>query len=60
MPTQEEMQAAVDRMEAAKNALREYVERSTDADANPALHRKLTDDLRLAMNDFLRVMGSSS
>jgi hypothetical protein len=47
--------AASSRMGAAAKALHEYVERPSDVDANPALHRRLIDDLREAISEFLRV-----
>jgi hypothetical protein len=56
MPTREEMQAASDRLDAAEAALRAYVDRSPDIDADPALHRRLAEELRQANDEFLEIM----
>ena len=56
MATRDEMEAARTRMEAAEAALRKYTERSRDIDADPALHRGLTEELREATDEFLETM----
>jgi outer membrane protein TolC len=56
MATREQQNAAKEKMEAAEAALLDYVNRSPDVDADPALHRRLNEDLRLAMDEFLEVM----
>jgi len=56
MPTREEIQAASDRLEAAEAALQAYVDRSPDIDADPALHRRLSEELREANDAFLETM----
>ena len=53
MATREEQESARRRMEAAEAALQAYVNRSPDVDADPALHRRLTDELREANDNFL-------
>jgi hypothetical protein len=54
------MQAALDKMKAAEKALRAYEDGSPDVDANPALRRKLTEELMEANEEFLRLFGPSS
>ena len=42
--------------EEAQAALREYVERSPEEDADPVLHRRLSEELRTAQSEFLETM----
>lgn len=57
MATRDELQAASDKMDAAEQALLDYALRSPDVDANPALHRKLNEDLRNATEEFLALIA---
>jgi hypothetical protein len=56
MATRKEQEEAKNRMEAAEAALREYIERSPDIDADPVLHRRLAEELRKAEDEFLDTM----
>lgn len=56
METRAEMEAATQKMEEAEAALRAYVERSPDVDADPTLHRRLTEEVRTATEEFLETM----
>ena len=56
MATREQQNAAKNKMHAAESALQDYVNRSPDVDADPALHRRLAEELRVAMYEFLETM----
>lgn len=45
-----------EKMDAAEAALENYVNRSPDVDADLALHRRLAEDLRVAMHEFLEAL----
>jgi hypothetical protein len=61
MATLEQKTTAKEMMEAARAALVAYANKSSDAGADdPALHRKLTEDLRTATEEFLAVMKQST
>ena len=56
MATLEEVQAAEERMNAAKAALLAYAQRPESQSSDPALYRRLNEELRAAMDEFLRVV----
>jgi hypothetical protein len=56
MATREQQTAAKKKMDAAEAALENYVNRSPDVDADLALHRRLAEDLRVAMHEFLETL----
>jgi hypothetical protein len=56
MKTREEQAAAKDRMDAAFEALIAHVTNSLGVDADPALHRRLIEELRRAQEEYLETM----
>lgn len=56
MATREQQTAAKKKMAAAEAALENYVNRSPDVDADLALHRRLAEELRVAMHEFLETL----
>jgi len=56
MATREQQTAAKKKMDAAEAALENYVNRSPDVDADLALHRRLAEELRVAMHEFLETL----
>ncbi len=56
MPSRQEIEAAEAKMKGAEAALQRYVERSPDVDTDPALHRRLTEELRAAEAEFLELL----
>jgi hypothetical protein len=56
MSTLEKIAAATKKMGAAQAALQEDAERSPDLGADPALQRRLTEELRKAEDGFLETM----
>ena len=58
MATLEELGAAKKKMESAEAALRVYLNRSADVDADPVLHQRLTECLQQAQDEFLETLQS--
>jgi hypothetical protein len=56
MATREQQTAAKKKMDAAEAALENYVNRPPDVDADLTLHRRLAEELRVAMHDFLETL----
>jgi hypothetical protein len=52
MTIRERQSAAKEKMKAAEVALQDYIGRSSFVGADPVLHRKLTEELRLATDEF--------
>jgi len=57
MATLEEIKAADERMNAAKTALLAYVQRRDPQEHDAALHRRLNEHLKHAMDEFLRLVS---
>jgi hypothetical protein len=57
MKTRDEQVAAKCTMNAAEEALAAYVTRPLDANADPALHRRLIEEFRRATEEFLETVS---